>query len=714
MNYQRGMKHIAVDPICGQNPSKADVWVTARPGTDLAYCMCLIRHLIKTETYDADFMKEWTNAAFLVNPQTGSLLTEADAIEGGSKDRYYIWDANSDGPAFWDAAEIQWQGGVSGKAHFDSCIQRFNDGKGSKDLSPARLPESANPALLGTYPFTLKDGTVVQAQPAFQQLADNVEEWDLEQTAEVTGAPIERLEASCELMATVRPVQICQGIQYMATNISQYLLAITCLKTMTGSIDVPGGNEFVQIYPVEPMCFPGEWDVSYNEGLSIEQKQKRLGYYEHPLACGAFYDEEWVKWHPMRPENADALLNIPDVGTVLKAVETGEPYEVHGMIAISSNWLMHDPSTARWLNVIMDEEKIQLHVVTDMVMTPTAELADYVLPAATWMERNYLEFGTTGAAPSKNFFRKAIEPIDEAKQDYYFGALLARKLEKLDPKYNSPDSLLNPETSMFFAGEHGRLWENEDIDAERDRLCRRFLGKSLEQCFDERKVFAPNYEPGTTNYRHLVAGRIPTDTGKINVFSTMHQKYGFSPLPVYSEPAESPVSRPDLAQDYPLVLSTGKRQNGFFHSEFRQLPYSRQMSPVPEVMMNTDTAAGLGLKPGDWVWVEAPPTSGREKLHRIMGMLSTRFVMRPGQATYSQHAWWRPEKPATEDFHGALEWNAEVLLECENRCPETGTPGLRSQLCKVYKCSQSDIDKYKPLITREQLEAFQAKPEEAR
>ncbi len=415
----------------------------------------------------------------------------------------------------------------------------------------------------------------------------------------------------------------------------------------------------------------------------------------------------------MRPENADALLNIPDIGTVLDAAETGEPYPVHGMITISSNWLMHDPSTARWLDVLYDESKIQLHVVADMVMTPTAELADYVIPAATWMERNYLEFGTVGASPSKNFFRKAIEPLGEAHQDYYFGAKLARELEKIDPKYNNPDSLLNPDTSMFFAGEHGRIWETETIDEERDRFTRRFLGKTLEECFDERKVFAPNYVPGAKDYRYLVSGRIPTDTGKINVFSTIHQKYGFSPLPAYTEPMESPYSRPDLAEEYPLVLSTGKRQVGYFHSEFRQLPLMRQMSPIPEVMMNKDTAAEYGLKAGDWVWVEASPTAGREKLHRIMGMVSTRLMMRPGQVTYCQHAWWRPEKPVEQDLHGALEWNAEVLLECKNRCPETGTPGLRSQLCTVYKCSDEDIAKYQPVITREQLEALLPVEEEA-
>ena len=701
---QSGMQHIALDPVGGSLAAKADLWLPVRPGTDLAFFLCVINFLIETGRYAADFLKEWTNAPFLVRADTGDFLVEGDVLKDGSSDRYLFWDATSNGVKFWDKKEIQWEGGASGKAHFEACEERFYRGKGSFDLSPAVKPESIDPALFGNYEVTLKSGHKVSCKPAFQICADNVKQWNFEKTEEVTGISVDRISTACEMMSTIHPMDISCGVQYMSTNTSQYCLSANLVKMMTGNIDVPGGCEYVQFYPVEPMTFPGEWDISYNEGLPLSQKRKRLGYYEHRIGCGQFYDEEWTKWQPMRPENADALLNFPDVNCVLTAIEEGIPYPVHGIFSISSNFLMHDPSLGRWLKVLNDEEKIKLHVCTEMVMTPTAEMADYVLPAATWMERNYLEFGTLGANATKNFFRKAVEPLGEAKQDYAFGAMLAHKLEKLDPAYNH--GLLNPEGSLFFGGEYGTLWENDDIDEERDRLTRRFFGKSLEECFDLRRVAAEQYEMGAQNYRYLVAGRIPTDTGKINFFSTMHNKYGYPPLPVYTEPAESPVSRPDLAKDYPLILSTGKRQVGFFHSEFRQLPLTRSLSPWPEVMMNPETAAEYGVTHGDWVWVEAPPTSGREDLHRIMGMVSFRFPMRPGQVTYAQHAWWRPEKAATDDLHGALEWNAEVLLECKHSAPETGTPGLRSQLCTVYKCSDADIKKYQPVITREQLEAL--------
>jgi len=48
-----------------------------------------------------------------------------------------------------------------------------------------------------------------------------------------------------------------------------------------------------------------------------------------------------------------------------------------------------------------------------------------------------------------------------------------------------------------------------------------------------------------------------TATGKVELYSTALEKLGYDPLPVFREPLESPVSTPALAQEYPLILTTG-------------------------------------------------------------------------------------------------------------------------------------------------------------
>lgn len=709
MKQQFDCKWVVFDPVAGPFALHADLWCPVRPGTDLAWCMAMIRHLIETGTYKEDFVKRWTNAPFLVREDNGALLRESDVMLGGSPDRYLVWNEVTASPAWWDADEVQWEGGVSGRAHYDKLVEGFYRNQEGTEPSPAVMPDSVSPALMGTYRVALAgSGFEITCKPVLQKLWENVEPWTFQKAAEVTQVPAEKLEQAAKMIAEANMIDFMEGSEYMATNASQYLNAMSILKMLTGNVDNPAA-EMDQLYPVTPMAFPGEFDISYADGLPIEQKRKRLGYYEHRIGCG-FAWEEWSAWQPLRPENADGVLCFPDVGCVLDAAETGKPYPVHGIIAISSNWLMHDPSTARWMRLLEDEEAIQLHVVTDLVMTPTAEMADYVLPAQTWMERNYLMWGVAGSDPKKKFFRRAIQPICEARHDYEFGAALAKELEKLDPSYNH--GLLNPGTSRFYAGEYGTFWEADTIDGQRDILCREFLGKTLEECLELGAVAPPGFEAGPAQHdKYLISGKFPTDTGKCNMYSTLHYNAGYPPLPVYTEPAESPVSRPDTAREYPYVLSTGKRQAGFFHSEFRQLPWMREVNPVPEVFMNPATAAECGVTHGDWVWVEAPPTEGRAPMNRIMGQVSFRLPSLPGIVTYSQHAWWRPEKAATDDLHGAFEWNAEALLECTNRAPETGTPGLRSQLCKVYPCTPEEVEAHHPMITRDEMEAFAPMPQ---
>lgn len=703
IKMKTGAKVVVFDPVCGPAASHATKWMPVRPGTDLAWCMCMIKHLLETGTYNYDFVSKWTNAPFLVREDTGDLLRESDVKQGGSKSKYYIWDETANAPKFWDADEVQWEGGVSGRAHYDHLVELFWKNKSSSEMSPATMPENMRPAMWGEYDVVVMGGRVVKCKPVLQMLYENVSPWTFEHTAEVTWLSAADLEEVANMISAAKLIDFYEGAQYMSTNTSQFLNAMSILKMLTGNVDTPSA-EMDQCYPVTPTAFPGEWDISFGEGLPIEQKRKRLGYYEHRIGCG-FAFEEWSKWQPLRPENADGLLLFPDVGCVLKAAEEGIPYEVHGIIAISSNWLMHDPSTARWMRLLEDETKIQLHVVTEIVMSPTAEMADYVFPTQTWAERNYLKWGVGGADAGKQFFRRAIKPIGEAKHDYEFGAMLAQALERIDPSYNN--GLLNPTTNRFFAGEYGKLWPADTIDGQRDLLCQRFLGKTLDECLEEVKVYPPDLEPCQVKYgKYKIAGKFPTDTGKCNMFSTLHYAAGYPALPVYAEPAESPLSRPDVAQKYPYVLTTGKRQAGFFHSEFRQLPNSRQINPTPEVFMNPKTAQECGVTAGDWVWVEAPESYGRAPMNKVMGRVSFRFKVLPGVVSYSQHGWWRPEKAANEDAHGALEWNCEALLQTVDSTPETGTPGLRSQLCRVYKCTQEDIEKYKPMITREQLDAF--------
>jgi anaerobic selenocysteine-containing dehydrogenase len=147
-------------------------------------------------------------------------------------------------------------------------------------------------------------------------------------------------------------------------------------------------------------------------------------------------------------------------------------------------------------------------------------------------------------------------------------------------------------------------------------------------------------------------------------------------LPYYIEPPESPYATPEVFKEYPLIITTGARIQPFFHTEGRQIKSLRRLNPDPKIEMNPDTAKGLDVKNGDWVWIESPRGG------RIKQRASLTEGINPGVVS-AQHGWWFPEKEPWE--YGFTESNVNMLTHGMPRDPQTGSEPWRSFLCRVYK-----------------------------
>jgi anaerobic selenocysteine-containing dehydrogenase len=154
---------------------------------------------------------------------------------------------------------------------------------------------------------------------------------------------------------------------------------------------------------------------------------------------------------------------------------------------------------------------------------------------------------------------------------------------------------------------------------------------------------------------------------------------GYDPLPHYIEPNESPYSTPELAKEYPLILTTGGRSPYYFHSQYRQIPWLRQLQPYPITQIHPETAKKLGIASGDWVWIETP--RGRIKqVAELFGGIALGVVRVQAQ-------WWYPEMPAPD--HGFMISNANVLTSSDPPFdPAIGSTSMRALLCKVYKVEE--------------------------
>ncbi|MBT6290204.1 MAG: molybdopterin oxidoreductase, partial [Rhodospirillaceae bacterium] len=177
-------------------------------------------------------------------------------------------------------------------------------------------------------------------------------------------------------------------------------------------------------------------------------------------------------------------------------------------------------------------------------------------------------------------------------------------------------------------------------------------------------------------YRKYETDGFKTPTGKLELYSERLKEMGYDPLPYYEEPPESPISTPELAEEFPLILTTGARNPFFFNSEHRQIKSVRKGAKQPITEIHPDTAAENGIKDGDWMWIE----NARGKIRQI-AKLTTGIDPR---VIHTEFGWWFPEDPAPE--YGVWKSNANVLTSVKPPFdPQMGTYQLRSLLCRVSK-----------------------------
>jgi len=444
----------------------------------------------------------------------------------------------------------------------------------------------------------------------FDKLVKRVQDYPVEKVADITWVPAERIREAARTYAATKPACIQWGVALEhSTNAFQNMRSLLVLMGITGNIDVPGGNVF---WVTVPLKRPELWDR-----LSPRQAEKRLG-------------ADRFRVLGMRP------LPCVHPKTMFQAVLTGKPYPVKALLLFASNALCGYPNP-KW--VMKALKALDFFVAVDIFMTPTAELADIVLPAATWLERDEVQFNppTGWCVP----VRQKVAETEECWSDWKIILELIKTLGLGSADlYEFIDELLSPTNITF------------------------------EQLKEKGWVTAP------MRYRKYEEDGFPaTPSGKFEIYSAILEKWGYDPLPGFVEPPESPVNTPEVAENYPLILITGGRLPFFFHSEHRQLPWLREIAPDSLVEIHPETAEKLGIQEGDFVIIESPRGKCGMRAKLTLG-IDPRVV-------HAQHGWWFPEKSDPE--HGVWESNVNLLTDDEQCDPFTGSNPLRTSLCKVYK-----------------------------
>ncbi len=449
----------------------------------------------------------------------------------------------------------------------------------------------------------------------FEQLKDHIKGYTPEWAEKITRIKPSDIIEAARTYALNKPAVLEWGVAIEQNpNSLQTVRAIALLRALTGNIDVPGadilGMNIIRSYP------------TLKEQLPKGMLAKRLGADSYKLLGG---------WRAVMPS-----AHIP---TLFKAMRTGEPYRIRALLIFGSNPLC---SVANPKEVYESLKKLDLLVVTDLFMTPTAALADYVLPAAFWTEVEQI-VGYPLVAENMVMAQQKTTQVGECRQDEWI-------MDELSKRLGLPESSQALEDVMNYQLEP--------------------LGVTYQELKKQGFIYPPHV------YRKYEKNGFRTPSRKVELYCRALEKMGYEPLPGYKEPPESPLQTPELAKEFPYVLTTGSRRREFFHSEHRQIPSLRKLRPDPQVELHPEIAALHGINQGDWVIISSPRASIRMKAF-VTTDISPEVIN-------IEHGWWFPEKPGPD--YGIWESNANMLTNnAPPYDPAFGTYQLRGLLCRVEK-----------------------------
>ena len=331
---------------------------------------------------------------------------------------------------------------------------------------------------------------------------------------------------------------------------------------------------------------------------------------------------------------------------------------------------------------------LDFFVVQDMWKTPTVGAADIVLPVMHWLEVDFprLSQGATGAQGANC---RCIEP----PADCHFDLQIVLDIYKAMGIHWCDD----PVASGY--GE-GNYWPDVETLLSGVVAPMGVDWQGYKEAFQKHgwwdcREIAPEvwgtyrrYETGMMSAEALV-GRTPagnpmkgfsTPTRKQEIWSTVMETYepsGKFNLPTWEPAPRTELADPSIVEEWPFLMTTGRRIPVYFHSEHRQLPWCRELWPVPKCEINPVDAEKLGVTQGDWVWIESPEGKVRQTVDLYYGV-------EPGVIN-CEHQWWYPE---LDEAGGGFELSTiNCLVTGDMQDPICGASYLRAYNVKVYKAT---------------------------
>lgn len=709
---------IDIDPRLNNLGHEADIHQFLTPGTDGALGLAWTDVIIENELYNDLYVKRWTDAPFLVcedmeasggdpiwhkigwtegAPMANHLVKECDVMADGSTWRYLVWDTLAGTDAAHPLHQTYLAADPTGHlTYFDAEAGLWENepdvvwDKFYPNPQP-NLPEQTvpgviaeqspfdpeiDPAIYGTFTVNLADGKPYKVRPVWDMYAERCKEYAPEKVEEIVGIKAEDIRHAALTWAT--PVDPSTGygnggLQYglapeHACNSIQNNRIFDALVGITGNLDTPAGNRGPSIGLYSSVDDAQPTIVSQhasNDGDLTFFSEKIVGKDKIPVLSW------WQQW--------------ADANAIHDAILTSDPYPVRGGLCEASG-ILNQGNTLKYLKAI---ESLDFFVCQDLWKNATTSHADILLPVFHWLEVDCprLSQGSTGAQGADC---RCVEPPADCHFDVQ---ILVDVYKAMGVPWCDEPEELGFEPDEYWP-EYHRIYEKTTL-AKMDVTWDEYVEAFQEHGWWDCRAINPEIW-GT--YRRYECGRVTvpditgltpagnpmkgfdTPTRKQEIWSTVIDTYmpgSGMELPSWEPAAETALGGFEKVDEYPFLATTGRRIPTYFHSEHRQLPWCRELWPVPRVEINPTDAEGLGIEQGDWVWIETE----RAKIRQCADLY---YGIQPGVINM-EHQWWFPELPEADK--GLDLCGCNCLINGDVQDPICGSSNLRAYNVNIYKAT---------------------------
>ncbi len=395
---KNGAKVVAIDPRQSETASKADEWISIRPGTDLDFLLAMLKTMLEEGLYDGDFLRRHSNMPFLCYKDAKGQWQLALSASGQPR---VVQERSSEirtVPAYANDNGLD----ADGKPCFPSLH------------APAGLTLDGHPVI-----------TVLQAQ--LDEVRACTPEW-AENSTGISAATIRRIARE---FGGARPAIVdpgWHGGRY--GNVIMMRRVQAMIQALTGGIDKPGG-----------WIMSGEVHRKQANVLKAKKEGKDPG---PPLASltglpfanlviGVFSDGKnfphgkpgWSWAFSEQEKNAGRpyvmLPVLADPG-FKESVEgslnyKGQPYRTRAVLLNAANPVRHYFPDTRWKE-ILTHKNLELVIAVDVLPSDTTAYADVILPNSTYLERSEPNIYANGVNHDLGLTTRyaAIEPLYDTRE----------------------------------------------------------------------------------------------------------------------------------------------------------------------------------------------------------------------------------------------------------------------------------------------------------